>query len=47
MMNMKPEILKTNFEQFRKVNKDLDPDVCISDYDSFTHAYAKVRIPDG
>jgi len=41
MMNMKPEILKTNFEQFRKVNKDLDPDVCISDYDSFTHAYAK------
>lgn len=35
-------MLKTNFEQFRKVNKDFMPDICISDYDSFTHAFAKV-----
>eukprot|EP00668_Euglena_longa_P003741 GGOE01004388.1.p1 GENE.GGOE01004388.1~~GGOE01004388.1.p1 ORF type:complete len:389 (+),score=121.40 GGOE01004388.1:95-1168(+) len=40
-MNLKPEMLKTNFEQFRNVNKGFMPDICISDYDSFTHAFAK------
>ena len=39
--NMKPSMLAHNFHALRKANKDFKPDICISDYDSFTHAYAK------
>jgi uncharacterized protein (TIGR00661 family) len=41
-----PKQLRTNFEQFYKVQRDFMPDIVISDFESFTYAFARInRIP--
>ncbi|QQS07313.1 MAG: UDP-glucuronosyltransferase [Fibrobacterota bacterium] len=43
LLKSAPESLKTNLEQFRKVNRDFHPEVIISDFESFTYYFAKVH----
>ncbi len=41
-----PKQLRTNFEQFYKVQRDFMPDLVISDFESFTYAFARFnRLP--
>jgi uncharacterized protein (TIGR00661 family) len=41
-----PKQLRTNFEQFFRVYQDFMPDVVISDFESFTYAFARLhRLP--
>lgn len=41
LLKSAPESLTTNLEAFRKVHREFDPEVVISDFESFTYYYAK------